>query len=272
MRSCAFCGAEKKLTSEHIWGDWIKEFVPTTANKHHFGQLIHNKPGMADESSKRPRAGDAVNAHAEILCEHCNNVVLGAVQNKSKPRLIPLLKGEQILLGQEAQKQIATWAAMATMTGEFLNKDRKQIAIPQAEREAFLNNPEPPAHWRIWLGHYRRWRFPSTYVHTALSILSADQVAKLDDPDDPPCNVQTTSIILGSLYLHVISADPSNMEYWEKWNWNTAVRARMLLAQLWPPKEGIILWPFTMMNDQDAQQFSTAFFYHLHGIGRMAGF
>jgi hypothetical protein len=272
MGICAFCQKEEKLTSEHIWGDWIKEFVPPTTNKHHFGQHTINKPGIPDEDIKRIRAGDPINAQAEILCGQCNHVELGGIQDRSKRYMVPLLRGEKTLLGLAAQKQIATWAAMATMTAEFLMHDPSQVTISQDVRRTFLAIKEPPEDWRIWIGHYQRWRFPPTYVHASLPLLSSEEFANLPDKDNAAPNMQSSSFILGSLYLHIISTTPANAVYVRNWGWTTAPRATRLLAQIWPPREEIVLFPFPMMNDIDARDFSMAFFEHLHNIARRAGF
>jgi VanZ family protein len=39
-RHCIFCGHDGKLTSEHIWGDWVTKYVPRTMNKHHFANTL----------------------------------------------------------------------------------------------------------------------------------------------------------------------------------------------------------------------------------------
>jgi len=31
LKTCAFCGLAKKMTSEHVWGEWTKGYVERTA-------------------------------------------------------------------------------------------------------------------------------------------------------------------------------------------------------------------------------------------------
>src|SRR5258708_31591639 len=132
--TCVFCGLARKMTSEHVWGEWTKGYVERTANKHNHANVFVPRPSEPEPPKVRIRAGDHLDAQVRIVCSECNSGWLSQIQNAAKPLLIPLFEGSSCTLNQNSQELVATWIAMATMTGEYLSNDRQRIAIPQSDR------------------------------------------------------------------------------------------------------------------------------------------
>ncbi len=122
LKKCIFCQRSGNITYEHIWGDWTKSVVPRTSNKHTEARVTVLRTGEPDPPDVRIRAGDPLDASVPIACAECNNGWMSEIQNRAKPYLIPLFKGESCLLDYSAQSVIATWIAMASMTGEYMRK------------------------------------------------------------------------------------------------------------------------------------------------------
>jgi hypothetical protein len=84
--------------------------------------------------------------------QECNSGWLSRIQQSARPFLLPLFEGAAHSIGAEAQAKIATWIAMATMTGEFLSRDPARVAISQVDRSWFKKEYKVPSNWCIWIG------------------------------------------------------------------------------------------------------------------------
>src|SRR6266478_112392 len=174
-RKCIFCG-KPGMSNEDVWGRWLRPYVRADMRKHHFYAERINRPGEPNTASARLRAGDPLHSKVRVVCETCNNGWMSMIQERAKPILIPLIQGKATILGIEAQQTVASWCAMATMTGEFLDKDPVPgtIAVSQAEREWLWKNGIPPLEgWRIWITRYQRHKWPGRWVHLVVPILEA---------------------------------------------------------------------------------------------------
>jgi hypothetical protein len=204
-----------------------------------------------------------------VVCENCNNTWLSAIQNAAKPVLIPMLNGQTCVLGHEKQQALATWIAMATMTSEFLLHEKAQISISQVDRDWLWQQHSPPPDWRIWVGHYGRHRSVEQWVHCSVPIYDGTPVIARDG--SPQCNNQSTTFMIGALFVHAMSTAFAN--HARDWDWRTWPKARQLLAQIWPLKESATVWPTitVSMTDDDAINIARAFFAWVNGIGRRHG-
>jgi hypothetical protein len=144
-KSCIFCEATRKMSGEHVWGDWTKDFVERTSNKHNHANVFVPEPGEPEPALVRIRAGDPLDSKVHVVCEPCNNGWLSVIQNNAKDRLVPLFSGVPCILSVDDQTAIAMWVAMATMTGEYLSADRKRLAIPQSDRRRLMERKSVPS-------------------------------------------------------------------------------------------------------------------------------
>jgi len=268
-KKCIFCPSPGPLTDEHIWGDWILNggHVPRTQNKHKASFTVINRPGVADERMVHTKAGDPLGANIRIVCAECNNGWMSRVQERAKPQLIPLLKGNAWALGVNAQRAIAAWACMATMTSEYLSRQSSSVSISQNDRDLIRQQEMPPPSWRVWLGCYDRQKWVGQWTHTTVPILEEQDIP----PGTPaPPNTQTTTFIIGKLYVHTMCSHfPENTKLWD---WRPVPHARRFLVPIWPLERGIVGWPPQRMSDKDAQDFSMAFFNTIDTVGRSFGF
>lgn len=266
-RLCVFCGGAVKMTNEHVWGRWLKQYVKQDMRKHSLGVSVVNRLGIPNEESSYIRAGDPLGSKVKVVCETCNNTWLSGIQDTAKPYLLPLIKGEPTVLGHDGQHVVATWATMATMTAEFLLRDPVDRVVTQSERTVFMDTRAPNSDWRIWLGRYRRVRWLGQWVHTSIPVFDAAEVAKAEAAGRPQCNMQTSTFVVGELYVHVFSG--AHADFVRDWHWKTAPRARAMLAPLWPPRHDFIAWPINGISDHEAIAYSKAFFDWVDAIGRL---
>jgi hypothetical protein len=154
---------------------------------------------------------------------------------------------------------------MATMTAEFIDRDPNTIAVPQSQRDWLMNTATAPPGWRIWLTSYRRHKWPAQWVHLTLPILEAKDIPDEQSTDYVPPNTQTTTFVVGQLYVHVMSSvNPDNINKWA----TMLPRAEWLLVPLFPQKESFIAWPPTSIADRQADAIASAFHLYIEGISR----
>jgi hypothetical protein len=258
------------MTSEHVWGDWLKPYVRSALNKSPILQKTVGRIGTPDRDRVVILAGGPLNSQAKVVCGQCNSEWLSDIQNRAKPHMVPLIEGRTTVIGERAQKAIATWATMATITGEYILGRHAFITVSQDHRRAFKDTSAPIAiGWRIWIGHYVRFRWLGHLVHACVPIHFKGDVIipNVQDRDTPLANTQWTTIIIGNLYVHTASSG-DHPDLIKNWRWPNEPRARGLLVQVWPSKESAIVWPPQSLTDRDAQSFATANFRHLRAIAR----
>jgi hypothetical protein len=259
-KHCIFCGGSP-TTREHIWADWLRAFVPKNMVNHtEMSAMIHKD---CVERSVRRWGGDPRSRRIQVVCRSCNNEWMSDLQKAVKPVLLPLIRGEPALLTPARQATVAAWAAMSVMCAEYFNPSR--VAVPQTSRDGFYQSRTPPQDWKIWIGNYQRGDWPGHWCHNSLCI--ADEAPELNDEGFHPPNVQTTTFVVGKLYIHAFSCPYPDIVA----KVQPAQRTISLLAQVWPLRENFIAWPPQAMLDRDADNIAASIFNMLDRIGRHFG-
>jgi hypothetical protein len=268
MKPCIFCGEFAHLTKEHIWGDWIRAYVPADANKHSIRDVEIIKGGTPDKITITNRTGSAIGSRRKIVCATCNNTWMSRLQNKAKPYLIPLLEGRQTALGVEAFKAIAAWATMVTMTAEYQLNSAGKIAVSQDDRALLKKTEGPIPEWFVWIGHYRGGKWRHQWTHTSLPIVGGEQLPSADFVYTPLPNTQTTTFVVGELYVHTMRSLYPDL--CGNWHW-LGTRLRYNLIPIWPIRHEFIVWPFHVLSDADVTASSDMFIKFcesaVHGTG-----
>jgi hypothetical protein len=239
------------MSSEHMWRRWLKDFSREDLKKHHIHLTRIPSPNIPNISEFRIRAGDPLRANVRVVCEDCNNGWLGQIQEQTKPILISLLQGKTTTLGPPAQAQLAQWCTMATMTGEFIDRDPLGQGITLAERQLLWKQSAIPPNWRIWVARYQRYKWKGQWIHFTLPIFGSEDSSSLQPGDPAAPNTQTTTFVVGELYVHVMSST-GYPDLPAKWIWPTSRLAR-------PARENFIAWPPESLTDGDADTIPTLF-------------
>jgi hypothetical protein len=259
---CIFCGRtglQVEITREHVWADWLKNYIPKNQRNHYALTGIIEQSGKL-EASVRRWGGDAQSRRLQIVCRHCNNGWMGQLQESVKPILVPMIEGEPKLINQIGQSVLATWCAMAVMVAEHFNP--VHAAITFLDRDYLRTHLHPPANMRIWLGNYSRSAWNGCWVHRSMSI--ADQF--IPNPADntlPQPNTKTSTFVVGKVYFHVFVCEHDFILN----KLSLQPSAIPLIAPLWPIVEPAIAWPIQAMSDSQAVAMSEAIFNFLSAIG-----
>lgn len=180
---------------------------------------------------------------------------MSRLQNRAKPVLLPFLEGRWPVLSAEDQTTLAAWATMSVMVFEFADMD--SLVTPQVQRERFRKDQTPPEGWAIWVGHYNGSRWKACFTHHSYSgfLNPAEPVfppRRLPDKG----NVQTTSFVVGSLFVHAFSSLPPlpAMPAVER----SGVASRFGLRCIWPDAPEVAEPPDVVLDDLQADWISRA--------------
>lgn len=258
---CIFCGVGGRLTKEDIWPTWLTQYVPRNLTSHTaMSAIVH--PTHSDVS-REARDGDPRSRRVRFVCAKCNNGWMSQLQEKAKPILLPLIKGDKIVLGYDKQQFVAAWCAMSAMTSDFFFPEKQ--AIPQSDRDCLRGCWKPPADtWKIWIGTYKRDKWVAHWAKNSRFISSEKHIPEMSADGIPRPNTQTTTLVFGQLYVHVFSS-PFPAIIAKAGVGNKGVEK---VAQIWPRREHFIAWPFTPMSDRDADTIVGAIFRIFDEIDR----
>jgi hypothetical protein len=146
------------------------------------------------------------------------------------------------------------------------------VAIPFADRDYLRLYREVPENWRIWIGRYLRGRWKGYWAHHSLPI--TEYITQPPNTAPPPPNTQTTTFIVGQLYIHAFSSAMPNIVNIRRLSGLSGIlgQAGRVLAQVHPPVETFIAWPTEDILDITADQLARLIFQKLHQIGLAAGY
>lgn len=235
---CIFCNSPG-LTREHMWADWLKEYIPRTEDRHCTGVTII---GIHEDENREEisiRAGDLHSRRIKCVCGVCNSGWMSALQTSARPILVPTLAGEPIQLHRRSQTILSAWCTMMTMVSEHLQQGMSSIS--PTERDYLKTHQKPPRNWRIWIGRHAGQNH-TRYFHRTLPFVTKDEFERSGGPStDVAANTQTTTICLGKhLLIHIMSSDVG-------WSlirrWRLPAQIRDNLVQIWPVRDKIICWP-----------------------------
>ena len=246
---CVFCGGGG-LTKEHVIAEWVQSVLPkesATSWQHitRTGYGGWNNPAPLPSSFRPQRQGDVLTRKLYCVCKNCNNGGMSRLQERAKPVITHLLLGTWDELTPDQQALVSAWIAMTTMVYEFV--DPPTVAIPQAERSAFMQEQQPPEHWWIAIGVLRN---PSRLLaHTGAYIY----LGETPPPAIGPMNTQTTVVAVGRLIFQAFSsaATSVNLEI------TGPTLRRLGLTSIWPRNADAVR-PVRPLDNQEAERIFIA--------------
>jgi hypothetical protein len=104
--ACRFCGVtDRRITREHIWPEWLKDFVPSSAG------LGYAERWSSADGRQRWRQG-LLAATVRRFCEPCNTGWMSAIEGAAKPVVGPMVQGIHTTLDAAAQRTVANWVTL----------------------------------------------------------------------------------------------------------------------------------------------------------------
>ena len=133
---CIFCG-EGRLTKEHVWPDWLRNYIRRSGvrTRHRSGDFIIQNERINSSNvgfGKQNRTGNVTSRKLRVVCGDCNNGWMSRLQKAAKPLLVQLIEKKWCINTERDHEIISNWITMFTMVAEFLNPSR--VAVSNLER------------------------------------------------------------------------------------------------------------------------------------------
>lgn len=246
-RVCIFCGGASgaRISKEHVFGFWLRDLFPRDKTTTHKSVYVQ----WPDEAGPQPAyekwshgQGHVGSKKLRVLCQRCNNVQLGRLEEWAKEALLPLIVGNRANILPGGQQLLATWAAKTAMIAEHFRPI--DSGIPQDDRTWLLQKMAPPRKgWFVWIAAYNGTAWRDLAIYQGRMGVSLTPVAR---PSAAPHYAQATTFGLGHVLFCVVSSSAPAIEQF-------AGREAQGMIQIWPPQERSILWPPSrLLNDHDA--------------------
>jgi hypothetical protein len=247
-RACIFCGG-LPLTKEHVLSHWLSPLIRTAMLNYRSIDSYIGAGGV--DSAPRMRSGHPSSRRVRCVCGSCNNGWMSSIVDAAKPIVVRLVKGESCRLTAEDQAKLAAWISTAVIVSEFEN--REHVTIPKHHRDWLWTTHTVPSDWKIWIGDYKREKWVPEWIHHRFSVTGPDERPP-NKGEEGPLNTQTTTYVVGKLYIHALSSGVSGGAL----DWRFQGRDLRILRQIWPASEYGVMWPPPTMNDRDADRIAGA--------------
>lgn len=249
ISKCIFCGSPN-LTREHVFSRWTHKFLsPRKTGKalSYVGTSYVDR--VVGEAIKLP--GQVRDWKVRCVCggTHltCNGGWMRAIEDRARPLLIPLIRGDDTRLTPKAQIAIATWSVLKAIVGEY---DSKTIThVHHTQRRYLMTHSLPPARgWGVWIGHFERRHFGPEWVSRPFLLVPENVALSRKNDAATYFNSNASTQIVGKLFIHVVHSPMTN--FIPRLNFHPPGRGN--LFRIWPASQTSIRWPAQALDDRDA--------------------
>ena len=194
----------------------------------------------------------------------CNNGWMRfEIEDKARPILIPLMKGESFRISPTQQHKLAAWIALKCMISEF--DVGSYVTTHHSQRKRMLRTHKPPEKgWGIWIGNCNRENPRPAWSSMAFSVKPNPK--KNLDLNKPPThyNSHASTQVINKLFIQVIRMP----EFGFISTWHFKLPDGGVLFRIWPPAQFSINWPARALSDKETRLVADAFEHHIMGIAR----
>ena len=221
-RTCVFCGGTGKMSAEHVFPQWSREYLREVEGKGtHTRKILHGDGRISARSHK----ADPATATVKTVCASCNNGWMSRLESEAMPFLLSMIKGHRRTYYDAGKALIARW----TLKTALVSGSAFHVPTPKHFYDDFYRSREPSETTRIWLAATNRKNF-HTVDYRPLKISPAD------GPPVPTENAFAALLSLGFLGFYVIGWRERIPDF------DTLRPFDDALVPLWPT-EGPTTWP-----------------------------
>lgn len=242
-RTCIFCNNYVD-SKEHVWPTWMHELLDGNPMGKYNRQTINRHPSGAEEvSGPTGKPGNVFNIQVRAVCRQCNNGWMSIKEGEVKPFLELMVAGTPVTITSAQVELLAKWCAL-----KFIVMEHSSVGTsltPLSDRIAFKENGDIPPYFRIYVGnHLSKARSAAARHSHTLSLSPNGPVPPLDGTNR---NIQTISIILGRIFIHINAAriDGFSIEdnYFVTRIWDE--------CRIWPDPNCALSWPHRPAPDNE---------------------
>ena len=163
---CIFCGADAKLSREHVFPLWLRELSPTSARA-----TISAASSRSPSTSTTFGRGAPFDVVVRDVCRDCNHGWMEKLETQARPILTPMLQDEPRVLTAPEQQVVATWATKTMLTMQGANIGGERIVGLDRYRW-FYDNRTPISVSYVWLCRYSdRTRWPMSIHQWGMTVV-----------------------------------------------------------------------------------------------------
>ena len=168
------------------------------------------------------------------------------IDDRARPIMIPLIKGDHVRLSPDQQQTIATWATMKAMVAEYAESE--SVTTHHMQRKYLMNHRLPPEKgWAIYIAHYRPTA-PMLWASTPFLLLPNHLAARRPNRRATYYNGVASTQIIGQLLIHVIRSTHPRLATMFRF---PLPRGRAIF-RIWPPTFYSLNWPVGSIDDASA--------------------
>lgn len=240
VTKCIFCGSTN-LSREHVFPEWSHKYMRPRKGKKQMGLSVIAYPTRRD-TKLVPLHGENRDWKVKCVCGKCNNGWMSDLEKLVKPLMLPMIKGESIILDPSHQTLIATWAVLKAMVAQY--RDSKRDTPHHLQRKYLRARLKPPNQWGVWIAGLNHVFWKGEW--TVFNFLYPSPSRK--NPYATYYNGHTTTQVIGKLLIHVIHTPPGLKV--DRWGFTIPTGAS--LFRIFPVIDHFVMWPGQFMLDEDA--------------------
>jgi hypothetical protein len=196
------------------------------------------------------RPGDVRDWQVRCVCGPCNNGWMRKqIDERARPIMIPLIKGDAVRLSPDQQHVLAAWAVMKAMVAEY--GESECVTAHHTHRKYLMRTKLPPKKgWSVWIANYVRKDGPVHWLSTPFLLLPDRLVAKRVDRRATFYNSQVSTQIVGQLFIQVIRSPHPRLATL----WRFSLPRGQSIYRIWPPTSYGIRWAAGTIDDASADR------------------
>ncbi len=241
---CIFCDNSAN-SKEHIWPEWIHPVLTDVKSTSHNRHTTTKWPsGIERRDGPTNRQGGVKTIKVRCVCTRCNNGWMSKVEGTVRPFLGRMAAGEDnILLDGDQILALAKWCTLKFLLIEHASSD---VAVtPRADCLAFKTLGVIPPYFRIYVGNHASKHQTGLMRHSHTLALS--RAGPRPPLEGTAKNIQTTTILLGRLFIHLNAARVDDFEIEQAY----LISRVWAECQIWPAIPARRKWPHRpLLNDR----------------------
>jgi hypothetical protein len=247
---CVLCCVRPAGSEDHVVSQWVSRMLwkvsPLTPQH---GALPPRAPG-----APRPRVRRIIDLTTTAMCTECNTRWLSALDNRSKPLLVPAIEGQPFQIDSAGAAQLAAWCYVKGLLAELAL--RELAGEPRAgwpagllrELSQFYWRRRPPVGAAVWLGHYD---LADSWPELVGRVDSSELGARRAGTDYTGWQVLFT---IGNMLVITVRWDAQAPDHFELANSPAQPGS---LIRIWPVQSGYSDWPPPAISYQTLSALAT---------------
>lgn len=246
--SCIFCGKKGNKSKEHLWPEWMHEYLPSVGDGSHVRESNSFQWKQPIDEMMLKRQGHLFTTKFRVVCKDCNSGWMSRLEESVKPIFLKMIKGEKLSLHKSDQELLSRWIALKVIVGEHAEKGIH--VTPKKNRYLLMEENKVPEYFVIYVCSH------DTKSDTAWLRISNTLALSPKGPNPPlgnmTRNTQSVAFVCGRAFIFVFASREQDIGPTEFIKMNG-------LERLYPQELETIEWPTPkQVNKQEMSKLAWA--------------